>query len=228
MRRDRIRTNHAARLLLLASCLGLAAAQANGPSSFVAGDLIVKFSDASDAGQAVARAMRADQMLADVAPVATRLSAELGVPLVAARVTSGRELVLSVDRGKLAQTLTQRLRRDPAVHSVTPVDAPKTVLPAAQIALAVELAPNSEAQRHVQQAAQAGRRTTAEIDALAARMAGSVEPRPAGLVTERGQLILAIDVAALTRELVERLKRRPDVEYAQPSQVVRPYGGGAR
>jgi hypothetical protein len=222
MRRDRTR---AARLLLAASCLGLAAAQANGPPSFVAGDVIVKFTDASDAGQAVARAMRAGEMLADVAPVAARLSAELGIPLVAARVTSGRELVLSVDRGEVAQTLTQRLGRDPSVRSVTPVDPPKTVLPALQIQLAVGLAPDSEAQRRVQQAAQAGRETTAEIDALVARMAGGVEPRPAGRVTERGRLMLTIDVAALTRELVERLKRRQDVEYAQPVQVVRPYGG---
>jgi hypothetical protein len=194
----------------------------------VAGDLIVKFSDRSDAGQAVVRAMGADQALADVAPVATRLSAELGVPLVAARVTSGRELVLSVDRAKLERTLTQRLGRDPAVRGVTRVAPPKAVLPAAQITVAVELAPNSEARRHVQEATQAGRQTTAEIDALVAKMAAGVEPRPTGRVTERGELVLAIDVAALTRELVERLKRRPDVEYAQPSQIVRPFGGGVR
>jgi hypothetical protein len=223
MRRDRTRTSRAAVPLLLASCVGLAAA--NGPASFVPGDLIVKFSDRSDAGQAVVRAMGADQALAEVAPVATRLSAELGVPLVAARVTSGRELVLSVDRAKLERTLTQRLGRDPAVRSVTPVPPPKTVLPAAQITVAVELAPNSEAQRRVQQAAQAGRQTTAEIDALVAKMATGIDPRPTGRVTERGELVLAIDVAALTRDLVERVKRRPDVEYAQPSQIVRPFGG---
>lgn len=229
MTRDRKWIGRAARqLLLFASCLGLACVQANGTSSFVAGDLIVKFFDANDAGQAVARAMRADQPLADLAPVATRLSAELGVPLVATRVTSGRELVLSVDRDRLAQPLTQRLARDPAVRSVTPIAAPKTVLPAAQVALAVALAPNSEAERLVQQAARAGHQTTPEIDALVARMATGVEPRPAGRVTERGQLVVAIDVAALTRELVARLKRRPDVEYAQPIQLARPYGGGSK
>jgi hypothetical protein len=227
--RDRTWLARAARpLLLVASCLGLACTPANGQSTFVAGDLIVKFFDGNDAGQAVARAMRADQPLADVAPVAARLSAELGVPLVATRVTSGRELVLSVDRDRLGQTLRQRLARDPAVRSVTPVAAPKTVLPGAQIALAVELAPNTEAERQVRETARAGHQTAPDIDALVARMAGGVDPRPSGRVNERGELVVAVDVAALTRDLVARLKRRPDVEYAQPSQIVRPFGGGAK
>lgn len=229
MTRDRTWLGRAARpLLLAASCLGLACTPANGQSSFVAGDLIVKFFDGNDAGQAVARAMRADQPLADVAPIAMRLSAELGVPLVATRVTSGRELVLSVDRDRLGQTLRQRLARDPAVRSVTPVAAPKTVLPGAQIALAVELAPNTEAERQVRETARAGQQTAPDIDALVARMAGGVDPRPSGRVNERGQLVVAVDVAALTRDLVARLKRRPDVEYAQPSQIVRPFGGGTK
>jgi hypothetical protein len=227
--RDRTWLGCAARPLLVAvASLALACTQANGQPPFVAGDLIVKFRDGDDAGQAVARAMRADQPLADVAPIAARLSSELGVPLVATRVTSGRELVLSVDRDRLAQTLTQRLARDPAVRSVTPVAAPKTVLPGAQVALVVELAPNTEAERQVSETARAGQHTAPEIDALVARMAAGADPRPAGRVNERGQLVVAVDVAALTRELVARLKRRADVEYAQPSQIVRPFGGGAK
>jgi hypothetical protein len=224
--RDRTWLGRAARPLLLAvASLALACTPANGQPPFVAGDLIVKFRDGDEAGQVVARAMRADQPLPEVAPVAARLSAELGLPLVATRVTSGRELVLGIDRDRLAQALRERLARDPAVRGVTPIAAPKTVLPAAQVALAVELAPNTEAERQVREAARAGHQSGPGIDALVARMAGGADPRPAGRVTERGELVVAIDVAALTRELVERLKRRPDVEYAQVSQIVRPFGG---
>jgi hypothetical protein len=206
----------------------IAAAEANGPSTFVAGDLIVKFTDASDAGQAVGRAMRSAQVPADVVAVATRLSDELGVALVAARVTSGRELVLSVDRDRLTQTLTQRVKRDAAVRGITPVAAPKAIWPAVQLASVVELKADSEAQRQVQQAAQAGRRTTPEVGKLVARLVSDLYPQPTGHVNERGQLVLMVDIAELTRELVERLKRRPDVEYAQLSQVVRPFGGGVQ
>jgi hypothetical protein len=220
---------HDARRLLFAVCLLAAAAlKADGSPSFVAGDLIVRFQDDSDAGQAVTRALRAERPPADVVALATRLSAELGVPLVAARVTSGRELVLSVERAELAQALARRVRRDPQVRGVAPVAAPKMVLPAARLAFAVDLAPDSEAGRQVQEAARSGRRTTPEVAALVARLAADLYPQPAGHVGARGELILTIDVATLTRELVGRLARRPDVEYAQLSQVVRPYGGDGK
>lgn len=205
-----------------------AAAAANGPSSFVAGDLIVKFTEASGPGRAVARAMRAEQLPDEITAIATRLSAELGVALAAARVTSGRELVLSIDRERLARTLRQRLKRDPAVGDVTPLEPPKTVRPAAQLAFVVDLAADSEARRQVEQAVRAGRRTTPEVNSLVARLTANAYPKPTGHVSARGELILTVDVAALTRELIERLKRRPDVEYAQLSHIVRPFGGEAR
>lgn len=225
--RDRASCSRVALSVFLVSGL-MAAAEANGPSTFVAGDLIVRFTDASDAGQAVVRAMRAEKVPAEVEALAARLSAELNVPLVAARVTSGRELVLSVDRDRLGQTLAQRVKRDPAARDVTAVDTPKTVLPAAQLAFVVELAADSAALRDVQQAARSGRRTTPEVGKLVARLTTDLYPQPAGHVSDRGQLTLVVDIAELTRELVERLKRRPDVDYAQLSHIVRPYGGGTR
>ncbi len=214
-------------LLLVAGLMAVAAA-ANGPSSFVAGDLIVKFTDASEPGRAVARAMRAERLPDEITAIATGLSADLGVALVAARVTSGRELVLSIDRERLVQALRQRLKRDPAVRDVVPLGPPKTARPAAQLLLVVDLAADSEAQRQVEQAFRAGRRTTPDVDSLVARLTADAYPKPAGHVSARAELILTVDVAALTRELIERLKRHPDVEYAQLSHIVRPYGGEAR
>lgn len=212
-------------LLLWVGGLGLAlAAAANGPASFVAGDLIVKFTDASEAGALVARAVRDEPAAtAQLSTLAARLSAELGVGMTAARVTSGRELVLSIDREQLLARLAQRVQRDPAVTGVTPLAGPKTVLPPATIALVVEFAPGSDGYRLLQRAARAGERRNRDIDALVAGLTAGADPQPAGQANERGQLVLAVDVAALTRDLVERLKRRADVEYAQLSQVVRPF-----
>jgi hypothetical protein len=203
--------------------LNLFAAQANDKPSFVAGDLIVRFTTASEPGTLVTRAMQGDPNAdRQLAALATRLSQELGVAIVAVRVTSGSELVLSVDRDRLANSLTQVVTRDPAVRQVTRVDPPKTVLPAPQIALALDLRRDSEAGRMVRRTTRAGKQTSKEIEALVKKLCVGADPQPSGRVNDRGQLVLAIDVAALTLELVERLKRRPDVEYAQPSQILKP------
>ena len=204
--------------------LNLIAVQANDKPAFVAGDLIVKFTAASESGTLVTRAMQggltADRQLA---ALAARLSRELGVAVAAVRVTSGNELVLSVDRNRLAQSLRQVVTRDPAVRAATRIDPPKTVLPAAELALALDLRRDSEAGRLVRRTARAGQQTSTEIEALVKKLCAGAVPQPSGRVGNRGQLVLTIDIAALTLDLIERLKRRPDVEYAQPSQIVKPY-----
>jgi hypothetical protein len=195
--------------------------RANGPA-FVPGDVIVKFREGSEHAAPVARAMRAG--VAEARAVAVRLAADLGVPLEAAQVTSGRELVLRVDRAELARALARSVARDPAVLRATPVAAPRTVLPPPEVAIAVELRRGSEAERQVTAAADAGGRMTSEVAALAERLGAGVRPAPACRIAGRGGLVLTVDVAALTGDLVERLGRRPDVEYAQPSQIVRRSG----
>lgn len=206
--------------------LSLITVQANEKPTFVAGDLIVKFTATSESGTLVTRAMQGDQAAdRELAALAARLSQELGVAVAAVRVTSGNELVLSVDRDRAMQSLSQVVTRDPAVRKATRIDPPKTVLPAAQIALALDLRHDSEAGKLVRQTAQAKRKTTKEIAALVAKLCVGADPQPSGHVSNHGQLVLTIDIAALTLDLVERLKRRPDVEYVQPSQIVKPYPG---
>ena len=208
--------------------LGLITVQANDKPAFVAGDLIVKFTAASEPGTLVTRAMQGDSTAdQQLAALAARLSQELGVAVAAVRVTSGNELVLSVDRDRAVQSLSQVVKRDPAVRKATRIDSPKTVLPATQIALALDLRRESDAGKLVRQTAQARRKTTKEIETLVKKLCVGADPQPSGHVSNRGQLVLTIDIAALTLDLVERLKRRPDVEYAQPSQIVKPYPGAS-
>jgi len=208
--------------------LTLIPVQANDKPSFVAGDLIVKFTAASEPGTLVTRAMQGDQTAdRQLAALAARLSQELGVAIAAVRVTSGNELVLGVDRDQLAQSLRQVVMRDLAVRAATRIDPPKTVLPAAEIALALDLRRDSEAGRQVHSSARAGRQASNEIEALVKKLCIGADPQPSGRVSKRGQLVLSIDIAALTLDLVERLKRRSDVEYAQPSLIVKPSRGAS-
>ncbi len=208
--------------------LSLISAQANDKPSFVAGDLIVKFTAVSEPGTLVTRALQGGQAAdRQLAALATRLSRELGVAVAAVRVTSGNELVLSINRDRLVQSLRQVVTRDPAVRAATRIDPPKTVLPAAQIALALDLRRDSEAGSLVRRTTQAGKQTSNEIEALVRKLSVGTRPQPSGRVSDRGQLILTIDIAALTLDLIERLKRRPDVEYAQPSHIVKSYSGAS-
>jgi hypothetical protein len=203
--------------------LSLITVQANDKPSFVAGDLIVKFTAASEPGTLVTRALQGGQAAdRQLAALAVRLSRELGVAISAVRVTSGNELVLSINRDQLAQSLRQVVTRDPAVRAATRIDSPKTVLPAAEIALALDLRRDSEAGNLVRRT---GKQTSNEIEALVKKLSVGADPQPSGHVSNRGQLVLTIDIAALTLDLIERLKRRPDVEYAQPSHIVKPYSG---
>ncbi len=164
MHRHRSSCRAPAALLIAASwAVPVASPRADGPGSIVAGDVIVRFSDGSDLGARVARAVRGEAVPGETEEVAARLSGDLGVPLRVARVTSGGELVLSVEREELARTLARRIARDPAVRSAARVEVPRTVLPASEIALAVELRRGSEEEQQVAEAARAGRRTATRL-----------------------------------------------------------------
>lgn len=229
MRAPRFTLGSLPALVLIAGLgVGPVSTQADGQPAFVAGDLIVKFTAASEPGMLVDRAVRGDPTAdRELAAFAARLARELGAALVVARVTSGNELVLSVNRDQLAQTLGEAVQRSPAVRAVTRADPPRTVLPAAEIALVLDLRRDSDASSLVRRTARAGKQTSNEIEALVKKLCVGVEPQPSGRVSNR-QLVLSVDIAALTLDLVERLRRRPDVEYAQPSQVMKPYPGSVR
>jgi hypothetical protein len=192
----------------------------NGAATSASGDLLVKFSDTSSAGQLMQRAVRGEVNTAkELADLATRLSRELGVALSVVRISAGRELILSVERGRLAVSLARRVQRDPAVRRATPLAQAKTILPPAQIAVVVELVPESDASQQLRRAAGGD---AALLKTIVARFTPGVEPRPLGRIDARGRLVLTIDIAELTRDLTLRFQRRADVEYAQVNQILKP------
>ena len=208
----------------LAAAAFALATGAGSPPPFVPGDLIVKFTEDSARGVLVTRAVHGEKTAERQLPeLAAHLSVELGVPLRAVRVTSGRELVLGIERDRLLDRLADRVRRDPAVKRTQPRAEPPAVLPPTEIALVVQCTPGSDAARLLQAAAGTGEHRSRDIDALAARLSAGAEPPPAGAASAHGELVLILDIAALTTQLVERVTRRSDVEYAQVSHVVRPF-----
>lgn len=189
-----------------------AGAPAGAP--MVSGDLIVKFRDASEPGAQLAAVLAGQRTVATMVPLATRLSAELGVPLALVQVTSGREALLALDREALGRALLARAGREAAVRraSVAPPPAPAG-LPGSELVLRIEMHASTQA---------------AARDALGTRLALGqlVRPRLALAEAAAGTVSLHYDIDALTLALITRLQQRADVEYAQANRLLRPAPGG--
>lgn len=170
----------------------------------VAGDVIVKFRDTSEAGASLAAVLSGTRTMESAAPVAARLSAELGVPLRLVQVTSGREALLAIDRDALLRSLAQRAAREPGVARAVASPPAAPGLPSEQASVRIELKPQASPQ------------------SLATKLASGTLLRPRLQTDPTGATLLSYDMTSLTLALLERLKQQPDVEYAQANRLLRP------
>lgn len=176
----------------------LIGALATEPAAFVPGEVLVRF-------RADTRARTASGEAAprtDVEAFLKVVSREVERPLRFLRPASGGDLVLGLDVAELRDRLARKLTALPEVESVAG-RAPEE----GQLPTALELRVRAPAT-----AAALGQRAAAALDLPI--VAPHATEGPSGNVVE-------IDVRALTLDLVERLKRRPDVEYAQLNFSVR-------
>ncbi|MBI5716442.1 MAG: hypothetical protein HZC37_02000 [Burkholderiales bacterium] len=175
----------------------------------MSGDLIVKFRDTSEAGRQLAAVLAGQRTVASVAPLAAQLSSELGVPLLLAQVTSGREALLALDRAALGRSLLARAGREASVQkAVLTVPPQGSGLPGAELVLRIELRPNTAA---------------AVREALPGRLVLATLARPqAAADGGDGALRLRYDIDALTLALIAKVQQRPDVEYVQANRLLRP------
>lgn len=208
--------------LILVLALADSASAANYPPA-VTGDVIIKFTDKSQAGKLIAEALDlSSNRLESLQAIARQLSSEMDVPLSALRITSGQELVVGIDRASLVRSLKERLQREPAVQRVISIETGGTVLPSSELAMSVNLRPDSPIQRQVQRDLRTGQRTSEELDKMVAGLISGVSPRPSAHIDNNGRLILTLDIGELIDDVVIRLKRRSDVVYAQANLMVRP------
>ncbi len=212
------RCRRLARLSIGASavvCLGFALEQG---APFIPGDVIVKFRSGTPGAETAARAAAsgADAVLASTV---RSLSHDLGVPLLFKRLGGGGDLLLAVDRAGLEDRLLASLREVRNVARVEPAregadpEAPRR-------GLRVRFAQGSaEAEEVARAAARAG--GAEPIGPLEAthRLESHAGCPLVGRIDSSGELVVEPDLAALSRQLVEGLTSRPDVEYAQLNYV---------
>jgi hypothetical protein len=189
-----------------------AAVQAH--AQMISGDLIVKFRDTSEPGTQLAAVLAGQRSAASMAPLAARLSTELGVPLVLPQVTSGREALFAIDREALARALLARAGRESAIAGARMTVPPPSasVLPGAELTLRVEL--------HSRTPAAAREAVPARLSLgppAAPLLRPRVEPEDGGVA-----LKLHYDIDGLTSALIAQLQQRPEVEYAQANRLLRP------
>ncbi len=209
--------------ILLGIGLALAAALARGQPPpqenppFVPGQVIVKLTADGAGGQALAQADR-DHLETDtgLAQYLATLSRELTVPLRIERLTSGGELVLAIDLEKLRDELLARLRSDPQVENARDRKiTPETGLVELGVEALVQLKTGSEAAATVQAAHAQGLKTSPQCQALARDLVAIQDYQPEIRISGSSEIVLGIDLRDLTKDLVKRLRERPEVEHAQ-------------
>ena len=131
------------------------------------------------------------------------LSREIGLPLELKRHGSAGELVLALKVETVAARLLEQLRKDTRLAQVTRVEGGSTK-PAEAIEFHCRAVEARDGDHEL-------------VDGLA-RSAGLPVT---GAVGADKELHLTLDLRALTLELIERLRKRPDVEYAQPNYLAR-------
>jgi hypothetical protein len=185
---------------------------------YVPGELIVKFSPASQAGQVAAQALLGDaRQDAQLQALEQSLSRELNVHLDIRQITSGREIVLSVDTQALVSRVVEQLRTREEVKTAKLLEAGEGQFLGNPKVL-VEFAPGSKAARSLSAPVEQSQ----EVQRVVKELEGEVGARLIPELPETSQLILVLDLASLTADLLKRIRQRGDVEYAQPNVLLQP------
>lgn len=187
---------------------------------------MARFVPGTAGGEAVARAGRSSPPdLAALVGVTRELETRLGLPLTVTQISSGDWLVLSVDVAALTDRSVGMLRGRESVAAVrtSAPEAGETGAPPS-VRVTINFAPGSHEFKAVSDAA-TGAATEPLISLLAALEAELGVPL-SGEPEEAGQLVLQLNLDALTRRLVEELNALPEIESAQPNYILRAFGTG--
>ncbi len=192
---------------------------------FVPGEVIVKFSKDSKAGNILARAAKANwETDACLASYLSALSQELGIPLNAKQLTSGGELVLAIQTHELTAKLVARIKQNPRVVRTEESKAEeKGIVAAPRSEVLVEFTKGSHEAGVIARVRAQGLDASSSLQKLAGEMERDLGFKLETRVTKNNQLALVIKVDSLTLELVARLNKHADVEYAQPNFVLQKF-----
>lgn len=209
--------------LALATAGPCAGAGRPAEEPFVAGELIVKFAPGSPVERALAGGSGELSGNAALAEGLANLSREAGVPLVARQLTSGGELLLALDREALVEETLGRLRENPNVTRAERQAQAETILPSPREELRVDLRPGSEAARLALTAGREGGAQPPALRALASLLLPDHPARPTARLAGGAEVVLTLDLGALTLDLASRLRERPDVVTVELNRLAEAY-----
>lgn len=223
-----MRLSHSAFHLFVLVALATSSAaslQTSQTPPFVPGEVIVKFSEGSKAGAILARAAQGNWKTdACLTSYLSALSQELGIPLKAKQLTSGGELVLTIQTHELTAKLVSRIKQNPRVVRTEESKAEeKGIVAAPRSEVLVEFAKGSHEADVISRVRAQSLDASSSLQELAGEMERDLGFKLETRVTKNNQLALVIKVDSLTLELVARLNKHADVEYAQPNFVLQKF-----
>jgi len=176
----------------------------------IPGEILVRFSGATSLNETCRQAARDPNQIPRLRAQLAEELKPLGLPFSLKLVTSGEELLLVLDREKLAEQVAGLAKGTAGVERVEMIPRDERIVPSPQLEFRVLLsgapAQRMEAARHFSAA-------LAQSKDLPAHL------RPVG--GQRGQeLILSVDLNALTARTIERFRNLPGVAYVQPAARV--------
>jgi hypothetical protein len=168
---------------------------------FVPGEVIVKFKASTEAGS-IATAPPGGDPEPAFKSLATRLSSETGWPVEVRQALSGGDLLVAVRFDTMAERLLEQARRETSLADPSLECAEGEVRATPRVRARVTA-------------------KTPDAAALATRFSSALGFPVVARAESDGAIALTVDAEAATRSLVETLKRRSDVEYAQPNHVLK-------
>jgi hypothetical protein len=181
-------------------------------------EILVKLAPQTDAGRKLTRAAeKGTEPSGEIADYVAALSRELSVPLEAKRLGSGGTMLLGVRVADLSEAVAKTLGRQASIASAHVTSGEAAAGPQIQ----VDFAPGSREAGIVAKAKDAAASTDPAVTDLTRRFqrASGVPLEPQ--IDAAGQFLLRIDLQKLTDQLVAGLKKRPEIEYAQPNYTYR-------
>ncbi len=190
-------------------------------SGFVA-EVIVKFSSDERIGEVIGDSLsKGGELNSEINRFAAALSKETGIPFEAARITSGRELILEVRPDELLTALEEHVSQAPDVAECHRSSGDRSS-PRAREEVLVSFLDGSQSFAALERMSPtASRQPDPALTELAEPLIRGFDYPVISRRLPSGELALSIDVNALTISLVEMLPGRDDVEYAQPNFIVR-------
>lgn len=197
-----------------------ASAESGPPPRSTNLEIIVKFSDASDAGQEVQRTL--DQQPQDSSTLAAlrdRLYRSTGFVLIPERVTSGAELIVRVSERPLLETVMNTVTGKEEVSGAKLVESQQQNPRLPQALLLLHFREYSDEAVLLAKAygdqAYAGR-----VQALTTKLCAESGVPVLGNPETASVLAVTVDRHALLRTLVSQLNDLDYVDYAQPNSTV--------